>query len=281
MWERRYGVVKPTRSPKGRRLYSDQDVERLRLLARATQGGRSIGQVAALSEDALAEIVRRDAVEERAHTTAGITLPAHLIVEDALRAIERLEASRLETLLRRAMLVMPVSAFLDDVVSPLLQQIGERWREGAFRPVHGQLATAVVRRVLDRFNEAAAPPGAPELVVATPAGQMHELGALLVAAAAAAEGWAVTYLGTNLPAEDIAEAVRITGARALALSIVHPSGDRALADELRTLGSRLPRATLLLTGGSAAPAYSAAIEAIGGERLTGLEDLRVRLRSIG
>jgi DNA-binding transcriptional MerR regulator/methylmalonyl-CoA mutase cobalamin-binding subunit len=281
MWERRYGVVKPTRSPKGRRLYSDSDVERLRLLARATQGGRSIGQVAALSEDALAELVRRDAVEERARSSVGITIPARRLVEDALAAIERLEAASLEAMLGRAMLVLPASAFLDDVVAPLLQQIGERWREGTLRPVHGQLATAVLRRALDRFREASAPSDAPELVVATPAGQMHEFGALLVAATAAAEAWAVTYLGPDLPAEDIADAVRVTGARALALSIVHPSGDRALAHELRTLASRLPRATLLLAGGAAAPSYAAAIDAIGGERLVNLEELRVRLRAIG
>jgi DNA-binding transcriptional MerR regulator/methylmalonyl-CoA mutase cobalamin-binding subunit len=281
MWERRYGVVKPTRSPKGRRLYSDSDVERLRLLARATQGGRSIGQVAALSEDALAELVRRDAVEERARSSVGITIPARRVVEDALAAIERLEAASLEAMLGRAMLVLPAHAFLDDVVAPLLQQTGERWREGTLRPVHGQLATAVLRRALDRFREASAPSDAPELVVATPAGQMHEFGALLVAATAAAEAWAVTYLGPDLPAEDIADAVRVTGARALALSIVHPSGDRALAHELRTLASRLPRATLLLAGGAAAPSYAAAIDAIGGERLVNLEELRVRLRAIG
>jgi DNA-binding transcriptional MerR regulator/methylmalonyl-CoA mutase cobalamin-binding subunit len=281
MWERRYGVVKPTRSPKGRRLYSDSDVERLRLLARATQGGRSIGQVAALSDDALAELVSRDAVEERARSSVGITIPARRLVEDALAAIERLEAASLEAMLGRAMLVLPASAFLDDVVAPLLQQIGERWREGTLRPVHGQLATAVLRRALDRFREASAPSDAPELVVATPAGQMHEFGALLVAATAAAEAWAVTYLGPDLPAEDIADAVRVTGARALALSIVHPSGDRALAHELRTLASRLPRATLLLAGGAAAPSYAAAIDAIGGERLVNLEELRVRLRAIG
>jgi DNA-binding transcriptional MerR regulator/methylmalonyl-CoA mutase cobalamin-binding subunit len=281
MWERRYGVVKPTRSPKGRRLYSDSDVERLRLLARATQGGRSIGQVAALSEDALAELVRRDAVEERARSSVGITIPARRVVEDALAAIERLEAASLEAMLGRAMLVLPAHAFLDDVVAPLLQQTGERWREGTLRPVHGQLATAVLRRALDRFREASAPSDAPELVVATPAGQMHEFGALLVAATAAAEAWAVTYLGPDLPAEDIADAVRVTGARALALSIVHPSGDRALAHELRTLASQLPRATLLLTGGAAAPSYAAAIDAIGGERLVNLEELRVRLRAIG
>src|SRR5918999_1092269 len=58
-WEKRYDVVKPARSGGGRRLYSDADIERLRLLYRATLAGRGIGQVATLSTPALAALVRR------------------------------------------------------------------------------------------------------------------------------------------------------------------------------------------------------------------------------
>lgn len=280
MWERRHGVVHPTRSPKGRRLYSDEDVERLRLLARATHGGRTIGQLAPLSLDALAELVRQDAAEERSRETAALPVPARRIVDEALALIGRLEASALEELLRRNMLALPATEFLDAVIAPLLHEAGERWREGALRPVHGQLAAAVVRRVLERCRDWPASANAPEIVVATPAGQLHELGALLAAATAAAEGWSVTYLGADLPAEDLAEGVRVTGARVLALSIVHPSGDRALPTELRTLSAQLPRATVLLAGGAAASAYAAALDEIGGERLEDLHSFRVRLRGM-
>jgi DNA-binding transcriptional MerR regulator/methylmalonyl-CoA mutase cobalamin-binding subunit len=280
MWERRHGVVKPTRSPKGRRLYSDEDVERLRLLARATHGGRTIGQLAGLSLDALTQLVRQDAAEERVRDTADLAPPARRLLEDAMSMIERLEASALDALLRRGMIALPAGEFLDHVVAPLLHETGERWRAGTLRPVHGQLTATVVRRVLERVRDEPPPRNAPEIIVATPAGQRHELGALMVAAAAAAEGWSVTYLGADLPAEDLAEAVRVTGARVLALSIVHPSGDRALAHELRTLGAQLPRATVLLVGGSAAAAYAPILDRISGERLADLEALRTRLRAI-
>ena len=73
-------------------------------------------------------------------------------------------------------------------------------------PGHEHLASAVIRRVLESLANSVMPgPEAPGLVVATPAGQIHEFGALFVAAAAATQGWRVTYLGTDLPASDIAE----------------------------------------------------------------------------
>src|SRR5829696_5654503 len=66
VWERRYGVVAPTRGPGGQRLYSDADIERLALLHAATRAGRSISQVAGLTDEALAELLDEDlAARER------------------------------------------------------------------------------------------------------------------------------------------------------------------------------------------------------------------------
>src|SRR5918999_1110990 len=100
VWEKRYHVVRPRRSSGGRRLYSDADIERLRLLYRATLAGRGIGQVATLSTPTLAALVRRDAHEERADSDergadgAGrVPVPSTTeYVADAERAIERLDA---------------------------------------------------------------------------------------------------------------------------------------------------------------------------------------------
>src|SRR6185503_7274753 len=65
-WERRYKVVKPSRSEGGQRLYSDADIERLRLLYRATLDGRRLGQVAELSPQDLSALVRHDAQADAA-----------------------------------------------------------------------------------------------------------------------------------------------------------------------------------------------------------------------
>ncbi len=72
----------------------------------------------------------------------------------------------------------------------------------------------------------------PVLIVATPAGQLHELGALLAATAAAHVGWQVIYLGASLPAPEIAGAAQQRGARAVALSLVYPENDSRLEGEL-------------------------------------------------
>ncbi|MEO6746197.1 MAG: MerR family transcriptional regulator [Caldimonas sp.] len=56
IWEHRYGVVSPPRSPAGQRTYSMADIERLRLIKRLTLEGHAIGTVAGLSYDDLVRL---------------------------------------------------------------------------------------------------------------------------------------------------------------------------------------------------------------------------------
>jgi methylmalonyl-CoA mutase cobalamin-binding subunit len=100
------------------------------------------------------------------------------------------------------------------------------------------------------------------LIVATPTGQIHELGALLISAAAANLGWHVTYLGASLPAVEIAGAARQNRARAVALSLVYPEDDPRLPGEIFRLHESLPEEVTLLVGGRAMPAYREVLDKI-------------------
>lgn len=53
IWERRYGVVAPPKTPSGQRLYSDDDVQRIRLLKALVNQGHAIGSIAGLSREEL------------------------------------------------------------------------------------------------------------------------------------------------------------------------------------------------------------------------------------
>lgn len=290
-WERRYDAVEPARSDNNRRLYSDADIDRLNLLRRAVAGGRSIGQVAELPDDALEELISEDraavaAVKQRRReppqevTAAPPSARAESVLEVCLAAVRRLDGADLENQLRRAAVDLGRTALLERVLAPLLEQIGELWRQGELRPIHEHLATATVRSLGATLQgqQPAAP--APRLLVTTPAGQVHEVGALLAAATAATEGWRVTYLGTDLPAEEIAAAARQVAARAVALSITYPPDDPRLGDELRRLQGLLDDSVALLVGGRAADSYEPALQGPSTHLVEELSDLRELLEAL-
>jgi DNA-binding transcriptional MerR regulator/methylmalonyl-CoA mutase cobalamin-binding subunit len=283
-WERRYRVVEPGRSEGGRRLYSDDDVERLRLLRRATRGGRRISNVASLGLESLAALVQEDEREEvkgapEEGEVAVAASDAHL--KACLAALERLDARELEAAMSRALVVLGAPLFIDRVAAPLLERVGELWSQGGVKPAHEHLVSAILLRILGRVIEASEPPGsAPGIVVTTPAGQTHEFGALFAAATAASEGWRVTYLGPNLPADDIAMAVRTTGADALALSIVLECEEPDLASELRELRLKLPPTVPILLGGAAVSSYQGVVDEIEAIVLPTFDQLRLTLSSL-
>lgn len=277
-WEKRYGVIEPGRSQGGRRLYSDDDIERLRLLRRATGAGRRISQIAGLGTAELAALVKEDEREEAVvavEPDVGAIQAAELCLRDALGAAGRFDARELEAVLGRAMVTLSASVFVERVAGPLLRRLGEQWSHGDVSPANEHLASAVLLRVIGRIIEAAeSPSSALSLVVATPAREAHEFGALFAAVTAAAEGWRVTYLGSDLPAAEIAAAARETSADAVALSIVYAPDTGLVESELRELRRLLAVNAPLLVGGAATPSLKKALDEIEAVQLSNMDDFR-------
>lgn len=283
VWERRYRAVEPSRTLDGQRVYSDTDVERLRLLRLATKAGRSIRQVAPLTTEELASLVRDDEaarLQLTRGTDGGVTETAKEDVGRALELARGTNAPHLESFLRRAAAALGIPVFLDAVAAPLARRMGEE-RE-AERLTQGQerVATATMQRVLEgAIQFLGAPPDAPSLLLATPVGEQHMIGSVLTAAAAAAAGWRVTNLGTDLPSAEIATAARAVDARVVCMNIVNAVDRDAAVAELRTLRSRLPVATPLIAGGAGALALAPELRGAGIHVVGDLAELRSALRT--
>jgi DNA-binding transcriptional MerR regulator/methylmalonyl-CoA mutase cobalamin-binding subunit len=282
-WEKRYGVVEPERSETGQRLYSDADVDRLQLLRRATEGGRSIGSVAPLTVADLAALVEEDEghrrnAERKRIRAAGDEGAEHL--EAALESVRRLEAGELDAVLVKAALRLGSAVFLEHVAVPLLREIGDAWHRDELGVAHEHLASSATQRVLGWLLWSGTPNReGPSIVIGTLSGQRHELGALLCSAVAAEEGWRVVYLGGDLPAEELARAVSARQATVVALSMVYPPGEPRIAAELRKLRTLLPEVRIVV-GGSSAGSYSATLSEIGAVWLAELSALRPALADL-
>ena len=265
IWEKRYGAVKPERTSTNRRLYSEEQIERLGLLRDITRAGHSIGPVARLPLQKLRTLAaeNRSSGHSAAPLAAGSTGTTSLL-DQCIAAVKQLDSRALEAALERGALELGAQGLLQRVIAPVAQTIGDLWRDGELTAAHEHFASAVIRIFLGHAAKPfAGAAEAPVLVVATPTGQLHELGALLAGAAATNLGWHVTYLGASLPATEIAGAARQNRARAVALSLVYPEDDPRLEGELNRLWELLPPDVTLLVGGRAMPAYREVLEKIG------------------
>jgi DNA-binding transcriptional MerR regulator/methylmalonyl-CoA mutase cobalamin-binding subunit len=259
-WEKRYGVVEPLRTDTNRRLYTSDDIHRLTLLKLAIDNDYNIGTVAAFSTDRLEELVSYSPVK-RTRERLGSNPPEaepRSYYEKCLQAVHDFNSAGLEDALIQASVTFSQPVLIEGVVMPLLSSIGELWRDGSIRIMQEHLSTAVISTFLTNQRQMHRPAKhAPAIIVATPQGQLHQVGALIVALVAATEGWKVVYLGADLPAEELAAACIQERARAIALSLVYPAEDPHLHQELERIENLLPEQTHLIIGGRVSKNYSA------------------------
>lgn len=278
-WERRYQAVTPIRTTGGHRVYTDQDIARLKLLNQATSNGHSISQIAQYSLDELKNLLKNET------GTAPAALPmlgsgerAHLAedyIEKCYAAVVAFDAKVLEAHFENALVELGTETFIEHLLAPLLTIIGERWRTGELRPVHEHMASSIIRSltyILRNNNPGVS--GAPRMIVSTPIGQLHELGALLAAIIAELKGWQVTYLGANLPAEEIAAAVKYTDALAVTISISFSTDDPVVPREIRRLKKLIGDHVALIVGGRAAAHYKGVLDEVGVLNIQGYDHFR-------
>jgi DNA-binding transcriptional MerR regulator len=254
VWERRYGAVRPARSAGGQRLYSDADIERLKLLAKATSGGRAISTVVGLDDTALGDLIATD-LQSESGTGEPDTRVAERLVEMGVAAVKELSPEQLDGALRQAVLVLGARNMLERVLAPLLRRIGNAWHAGELTPAEEHAASVAVRRSLDRLMDLFVMPArGSRIVVGTVSGERHEFGALLAGLTAMAAGWQVLFTGTDLPGGDVGAVARRWHADAVGVSVVHAADLESAGREIDALVGALPRETRLIVGGGGASA---------------------------
>lgn len=276
MWESRYEAVLPDRTESGQRRYSDDDVRRLEKLKLLVDAGHRIGLVAGLDDGELDEAV---AEMQRPVAVRLLDSDAPRSLEPALAALSELNHEAFRDELDRAALRLGNTQMLEQYLTPLMHEIGERTGSGALRMVHEHLATAEVRGFLDGVTAAFPPaPSAPTLISGTPAWQHHELGSLIVGAVARSEGWRVTYVGPNLPASELAAAAIEVDATAVALSVTYVDDLERTEAEFELLSKLLPQSVALIVGGRGATApLDRVLDRTGAVRCGSLDELRSEL----
>jgi len=258
-WEKRYRAVVPARTESGQRLYSDAEVERLRLIQAVREGGRRVSTVAGLCDEELRGLLAEDLEQDKGRAGwGGDPRDLERVREDARVAIAGLDGATLESILRRACMTEGSTGFLTEVLVPVIGGMEAGWVSGRGDPVSEHLVSGVVRRILDwMLSELAPPADGPLLVVGTPAGQSHESGALLAGILAASQGWRVAYLGANLRAERLAPVAAGLGASAIGLSAITTGDEEGVARQVERLRDLMDRRVRIILGGEGASGVAA------------------------
>lgn len=248
-WERRYGTVVPKRVARGR-VYSEEQIQRLLLLRKVVEQGHSIGQVAALGDRQLRELL-----EKSSSIAAGLSSAkasnANEVLAPVLHALDRFDYATTDREINRlaAALGSPRN-FVHHAALPLMRIVGERWHEGKCSIAQEHMLTNLLSAVLASLVRTYTPSNPPaRVLLATPANERHAFPTLAAAMLTAAGGLGAIYLGTDLPASDIVLAARKSEADIVLLSLSSAPTPEVLED-LHYIEGKAARSTNLWLGGA-------------------------------
>jgi MerR family transcriptional regulator, light-induced transcriptional regulator len=219
-WERRYGLLHPTRSAGGLRLYSPDDLERVRLMQQHLAGGVAAAEAAALAL--------------QAGGAAAAVSPA-ATREELAEALEGYDEPRAQSILDRLLAVSTVDSLLTDIVMPYLREIGDRWERGEVSVAQEHFASGVLRGRLLGLARGWGLGVGPAAVLACLPGEQHDLGLIAFGLALRGRGWRIFYLGPDAPLQTVAEASRRLDPRLVVLHAVTADRVAPVVDEIRAL----------------------------------------------
>ena len=257
-WERRYGLLRPSRSSGGLRLYSTDDLERVQAMRRHLADGLAAAEAAARVSGA---------------TPGPSTQPVEAL-EELRAALAAFDEARAQAVLDDLLAATTIDTLLSAVVIPYLEELGRRWERGEASVAEEHFASSVLRGRLLGLARGWGRGFGPVVVLACAPGEQHDLALISFGLALRARGWRIVYLGADTPIESVADAAKLSAPTFVVISSVSPDRVTSLAEPLRALGRRY---ALCLGGGAVAAAADVGAIALGGgpveeaDRLTALQ----------
>jgi MerR family transcriptional regulator, light-induced transcriptional regulator len=228
-WEQRYGLLQPTRTPGGFRLYSAADEARVQRMQSLVSGGLAAAQAARLILSG--------------GEPAPRTVPGSATLEDAAgsltASLDRLDEQAANTALDRLFSAYTVETVLRDVLLPYLHRLGERWEAGEASVAQEHFASNLLRGRLLGLAQGWGQGQGPGAILACVPGEQHELGLLAFGVALRRRGWRITYLGTDSPIGAVADIARSLAPAVVVLVSMNPDNFLDHAREIEELAKQV------------------------------------------
>ncbi len=258
-WERRYGVLKPKRTPGGYRVYTERDIALLKRLKQLTEEGVSISEAAKLLPS-----LRRELDEAPAPPALPLNgTQVESWRREILQGAERLDQLAIEAVLDRAFATLSPLQVYDELLVPTQMEVGDRWHAGTLTVAEEHLVSQALRMRLLSVLVAAPRGSRKHVVCACMPEEDHEVGLLGAALRFRHAGYRVTLLGARTPAVHLAQVVRALKPSFVALSAVNDAGERELRAQLSAVVSAMPPGTKVVIGGRGAAAHPLVCERLG------------------
>src|SRR3954452_10137804 len=227
-WERRYGLLSPTRSPGGFRLYGADDQDRVELMKAQIDSGVSAAEAARLAASRLSTA-----------RGSGETAPDTDHAGRLIAAFDRFDEADANAILDDAIARFTIDAVASRVILPVLRDIGDRWEREEISVAEEHFATSLLRGRMLALGRNWGAGNGPLAVLACPPGEQHDLGLIAFGLLLRERGWRIALLGSDTPIGTVDYAVGKLAPDAVVLAALSREPLEAVGEEIRELAGRI------------------------------------------
>lgn len=243
IWEQRYGIVVPKRTPTNIRYYDDIDLRRLLNISFLNHHGYKISKIASLAHEEILALVENISANRAAYETQINTM---------VLAMVNLDENRFNQILNLHIAEEGFEAVALNIIFPFLDKVGILWQTGEVNPAQEHFISSLIRQKLlsaiDTIPKEQLNQKTIKAIFFLPEGEWHEIGLLFAYFVAKTRGITCIYLGQSLPFNDLASTVALFSPNMLISGITSfPANERAL-DYANKLCNAFPNAKIVLSG---------------------------------
>ncbi|MFI9654461.1 MerR family transcriptional regulator [Guyparkeria sp. GHLCS8-2] len=125
-WERRYDLIRPTRTPAGHRLYSQADIRTIQRIQELAESGMGFAQIASLLEQEGADTSGESSESAPTMARHAPVSPPRSLLDRVMRAAIDLDPSELRTAEATALMWLTPEDYLREVLIEALAQLEAR-----------------------------------------------------------------------------------------------------------------------------------------------------------
>jgi MerR family transcriptional regulator, light-induced transcriptional regulator len=242
IWEQRYGIPQPRRTSTNIRFYSDEDIKFLLNVAMLNRQGHKISKITKMSREDMDHLV----LELTRNTSDQLVQ-----IETLTGAMFTLDEIVFETVLSSNFLQIGLERTFMEIIFPFLSRVGMLWQTGAINPSYEHFITNLIRQKL--FVACDMLPKnrtswAKKFLLFLPANEPHEIGLLFANYMIRSRGHHTSYLGTNLPMDDLVQFMNIYKADFILTVLTSSVTHQSPLQVANKLSVDFPGTTILISG---------------------------------
>eukprot|EP01136_Pigoraptor_vietnamica_P033656 Opistho-1_new@96735 len=174
IWEQRYGILQPKRTPTNIRYYDALDLKLALRISLLNNYGYKISRIHEMSEEDMNSLIQK--INDK-------DFKLQLLVNELLEATLAMNIDKFEKLVNEYMHKYGIEQTIEQLVFNFLEKIGIMWMTDRLFPAQEHMVSNVVYRKLAVAIEGLPPKDAgatPSVLLFLPEGEIHDIGLMYV-----------------------------------------------------------------------------------------------------